>query len=709
MKPLYYLMFLVLISSPYATKANGVDSLLQTIQTEKKDTNTVNTLIKITNILRSNYPDSAYIYAKKALSLSEKLGFSKGENAAIYQLAVIEYFKGNYEKALEYIEMSKVILSRNKSLQKELAASLNVEGSIYKNMGDYVKAIEVYNQSLKIAENQNDYHTWVLVSNNKANIYRREGKHDKAIKIYEKALNLCKIHNLEADRTLVLGNIGLVYKEQKNYEIALKYYKEVLAIHRKNNNKRNAATILNNIGNLYGEQKKYSQALKAQQEALDIREEIGDLPGEASSLINIADIYLNAFRDYDKALNYAQRGLGINRKTNSNTDIANALIVIANIYKEQKNYNKAIDNAKQGLSFLDNIDALSLKKEACRILSESYELTGNYKDAVICFRQYQEIKDTIFSQRNRDAINNLNRRYNTEQHELELASQQALLDKEKTKRSLYLGIILFLVALGGLSFYTIQQKQSANQKLKQLNEEAKAHNDELLMAQNRLKLANQDLNSFTSMASHDLKEPLRMMSSFSQLLKRRNKNLNESSQEYIDYIIDAAQRMSRMLDDMLNYSTNRIYIENMEYLNTNEVLATVQKNLQLRIEENNAIVRIVNDLPQIKGQKSLIEQIFQNLIANGIKFQRLNVRPEITITAESTGKENIFKITDNGIGIASENQAKVFQLFQRFNEQYEGSGIGLTTCKKIMELHNGTIDLESEIGQGTTFILKFPK
>jgi signal transduction histidine kinase len=231
----------------------------------------------------------------------------------------------------------------------------------------------------------------------------------------------------------------------------------------------------------------------------------------------------------------------------------------------------------------------------------------------------------------------------------------------------------------------------------------------MLLTQNRLKVANQDLNSFTTMASHDLKEPLRMMSSFSQLLKRRNKNLNESSQEYIDYIIDAAQRMSRMLDDMLNYSTNRIYIENMEYLNTNEVLATVQKNLQLRIEENNAIVRIVNDLPQIKGQKSLIEQIFQNLIANGIKFQRLNVRPEIIITAESTGKENIFKITDNGIGIASENQAKVFQLFQRFNEQYEGSGIGLTTCKKIMELHNGTIDLESEIGQGTTFILKFPK
>jgi signal transduction histidine kinase len=708
MKFLYYLILWVLISSSYATKASSVDSLLQIIKTEKKDTNTVNRLIEITNILRSNYPDSAHIYAEKALHLSEKLGFSKGTNSAIYQLAVIEYFKGNYEKALKYTEMSKELLVRNKSLQKELAATLNVEGSIYKNIGDYTNAIKVFNQSLKIAENQKDYHLWVLVSNNKANIYRREGKHDEAIEIYEKALKICKKYNLEEDKVLVLGNIGLVYKEQKNYETALFYYKKTLEVHQKNNNKRNIAINLNNIGNIYTDQKKYNEALKVQQEALKIRKEIGDLSGEGSSLINIANIYLNAFRDYDKALEYAERSLEINQKTNSNTDIANALIVIAHIYREQKSYDKAIEYAKKGMMLLDDIDALLLKQEACQILAESYELTGNYKDAVVCFREYQEIKDTVFSQKNRDAINDLNRRYRAEQYEQELGSQQVLLDKEKTKRSFYLGIILFLIALGFLSFYTIQQKQFANQKLQELNEEVKAQNEEMLLTQNRLKVANQDLNSFTTMASHDLKEPLRMMSSFSQLLKRRNKNLDESSQEYINYITDAAQRMSRMLDDMLNYSTNRIRIENMEYLDTNKLLATVQENLKLRIEENNVVIHVANNLPQIKGQASLIEQTFQNLIANGIKFQQLNVRPEISITAESTAKENIFKITDNGIGIAPENQANVFQLFKRFNEEYEGSGIGLTTCKKIMELHNGTIDLQSEIGEGTTFILRFP-
>jgi tetratricopeptide (TPR) repeat protein len=336
---------------------------------------------------------------------------------------------------------------------------------------------------------------------------------------------------------------------------------------------------LNNIGNIYFEQKKYNQALEIYQEALGIRQEIGDLAGESKSLTNISNIYLKAFRDYDKALEYAQKGLDINQKNNSNTDIVDSFIVIANIYQEQKNYAKAIENAKRGLTFLENIDELQLKQTAYEVLAKSYEATNNYKDAVFYFREFQEIKDTIFSQTNRDAIIDLNRRFRSEQHEQELANKQALLNKEKTKRSLYLGTILFLVIVGFFGFYIIRQKQFANQKLKELNEEVKTQNEELLMAQNRLKVANQDLNSFTSMASHDLKEPLRMMSSFSQLLKRRNKDLDESSQEYMNYITDGAQRMSRMLDDMLSYATNNVSIENMEYLSINEVLTTVQKNL----------------------------------------------------------------------------------------------------------------------------------
>ncbi|NJN77699.1 MAG: tetratricopeptide repeat protein [Saprospiraceae bacterium] len=707
MKP-RHLIFLILIITSFTTKASSVDSLLQLIQTEKKDTNRVNILLNITVELRSNYPDSAKSYANQALQISKRVGFSKGKNEAIYQLSVIEYFKGNYEQALKYIKISKELLSRNKKFERELALTLIIEGNVYKNIGNYNKAIEIYDECLRISKRQKDNHLWIIVSNNKANIYRREGNHDEAIKIYEEALKLCKTEDFEADRIMVLGNIGLVYKEQKEYETALSYYEQVLAYHEKTGNKRSTAILLNNIGNIYSDQEKYNQSLKAHQESLEIRQEIGDLSGQASSFLNIGNIYLKAFRDYKRALEYSMRSLEINQKINSNEGTANAFLTIANIYQEQKNHKKAIENGEKGLLLLENNDALQLKQSAYEILSASYEAIGNYKTSITYFRKFQEVKDSIFSQTNRDAVNDLTRKYRLEQHEQELTGQQILLDKEKARRSLYLGVIIFLLVLGFLSFYTIRQKQSANSKLQQLNEEVKAQNEELLLAQNRLKVANQDLNSFTRMASHDLKEPLRMMGSFSQLLKRRNKNLDESSQEYIGYITDAAQRMTRMIDDMLSYATNNIRIENMEQLDLNQVLSTVKENLKLRIKENNAVINVADNLPSIKGQDSLIGQVFQNLIANGIKFQQPDIRPEINITAESTSTENIFKITDNGIGIAPENQTKVFQLFKRFNHEYEGSGIGLATCKKIVELHNGTIDLESEEGKGTTFILRFP-
>ncbi len=701
-----YLIFFIIIIFSFTTKASSVDSLLRVVNVEKKDINTVNALIKITKHLRSNYPDSAAIYANQAFRLSKKIGFSEGSNSAVYELSVIEYYKGNYDKSLEYIVLSKKLLKKEKGLKRKLASTLLMEGTVYKKMGNFSKAIEIYNECLQVGKKLKDHHFWILASNNKANIYRRQGNHDVAIQMLEAALELSQKHNLKKDEIMVLGNIGLVYKSQGEYEMALIYLKKVLLYLRENNNKRNIAINLNNIGNIYSEQEKYNEALKAHQEALKIRENIGDKSGEASSFLNIGSIYLRAFKDYDNALKFTNRSLKISEEIQSDNNIASALLAIAEINKEQRNYEEAIVNAKSVLKILKNVDRLELREDAYDILSKSYEAIGGYREAISYFREHQAVRDSLFSQNNRDAISNLMQKHQTEQYEDRLNRQ---LDKAKANRSFYLGVISFLIVLGFLSFYSIRQKQVANSKLQQLNDEVNARNDELLMTQNSLKVANQDLNSFTRIASHDLKEPLRMMSSFSQLLKRRNKNLDKSSQEYIIYITDAAQRMSRMLDDMLSYATHSIHIENMEYLDVNKILETVKQNLGLRIEENNATINVSNKLPQIKGQASLIEQVFQNLIANGIKFQHPDVTPAIIVTGESTAQESIFRITDNGIGIAPENQDKVFQLFKRFNQEYEGSGIGLTTCKKIVGLHNGTIELESEKGKGTTFILRFLK
>lgn len=708
MRPRFVLLLLIFFSITLSAKSN-VDSLLRIVSTEKQDTNTVNALIEITNKLRSNYPDSAQVYAQVALEISNNLHFSKGTNQATYQLAVIYYFKGDYEKALEYIAINKKELLKNKDTRNKLASTLLVEGSVYKNMGSYSKAIEIYDECFDLAQSQKNNHLSVLVTNNKANIFRRQGKYNTALNVYLNALKICDDHNLESDKILVLGNIGLVYKEQNQYNKALTYHNQVLVYHQKKNNKRSIAIQLNNIGNIYSEQKKYNKALKAHQEAFKIREELGDLSNMASSMLNISSIYLKAFRDYDKALEYAKQSLTIKKEIKAKEGIADSHLTLADIYKEKKDFNKAIYHAEKGLEYVINIGELPLKSKGYFILSESYQGLNNHKKSLEYFKEGQIAKDSVFSKSNQQAINQLTEKYKFEKQEEQLARQQALLEKAKARRFLLIGIIFFLVALGIMSFYIIRQKQATNQRLQQLNNEVNTQNDELHLAQNRLKVANQDLQSFTRMASHDLKEPLRMMGSFSQLLRRRNKNLDESSQEYIEYITDAAQRMTRMLDDMLSYATNNIKIENLEYLNMTDLVDTVQKNLQFAIKEHNVTLTIEDNLPSFKGQASLIEQVFQNLIANGIKFSRKDVAPNINITTQTTDKHIIYNITDNGIGISPENKSRVFQLFQRLNKEYEGSGIGLATCKKIIELHDGEIGLESEMGKGTTFILTFPK
>ncbi len=710
MKFRYILLFLFL--STLLSAESNVDSLLQAVATQKQDTNQVNNLIVITIDLRSNYPDSAQIYAERALQLAEKLGFSKGTSDAIYQLAVIQYFKGDYEKALEYIEINKQQLKKIPQPEKALLSTFILEGNIHKNIGNHAKAMEIYNNSLIIAKKIKDNHLWVLISNNKANIYRRQGRHGEALKVYLQALKICEGDELIEDKILVLGNIGLLYKEQKKYDKALQYYKETLIYRRKSDDKRGIAIALNNIGNLYSDQKKYKKALLVQEEALKIREEMNDFSGVASSLGNIGTIYYLAFGNYQKALEYTQRSLTMKLKINEKEGIADSYLTISDIYNKQGFYKKAIENAMQSLNNIEELNNIQLQQKAYQILGETHEKLGDYKMALTYFKKEQVVNDSIFSKTNRDAVNELTEKYQFEKQEQTIYTQQLKLEqqeaREKINRSIFLGVITLLAILGMFGFYTIQQKQSTNKKLKDLNTEIKGQNTELLLAQNRLKVANQDLQSFTSMASHDLKEPLRMMASFSQLLQRRNKNLDETSQEYISYITEAANRMTRMVNDMLSYATNTIVIETLEYLDLNEVINSVQKNLQFIITESKAVISVQNNLPSIKGQASLIEQVFQNLIANAIKFQRPTVTPIVTLTYEVIDENIVFKIIDNGIGIAAENQVKVFALFKRFNQEYEGSGIGLATCKKIVELHNGTIRLESTLEQGTTFILTFP-
>lgn len=225
-----------------------------------------------------------------------------------------------------------------------------------------------------------------------------------------------------------------------------------------------------------------------------------------------------------------------------------------------------------------------------------------------------------------------------------------------------------------------------------------------------LKNANQELKNFAHATSHDLREPLRMIKSFGQLIKRRYKDkVDHEGNEYLNFITDASIRMERLIQDLLEYATTNTNLKETTNISLNDIIQVVKNNLYLKIQETNTEIN-VDSLPNIVGHYSLITQLFQNLIANGIKFQQKDINPVITIKSEEKDGQYIISIQDNGIGIEEQYHKQIFDIFNRLHNKavYDGSGIGLATCKKIIALHKGEIWLESTFGQGSTFFLSFP-
>jgi len=227
----------------------------------------------------------------------------------------------------------------------------------------------------------------------------------------------------------------------------------------------------------------------------------------------------------------------------------------------------------------------------------------------------------------------------------------------------------------------------------------------------QLKKSNEQLKRFVYVASHDLKEPLRSIGSFTYLLdKELGENLNETNKEYLNFVSGGVKRMSVLLDDLLSYSR----VENATNfpkttINLNALIANLKANLTSLIKSSNGTILIDKELPAIYGCATQINQLFQNLISNALKFKGNNP-PLIKISWKESADNFTFSVQDNGIGIPKQYQSKIFDAFERIDKnKYEGSGIGLATCETVAKNHNGKIWLTSEIDKGTTFYFTIPK
>ena len=262
----------------------------------------------------------------------------------------------------------------------------------------------------------------------------------------------------------------------------------------------------------------------------------------------------------------------------------------------------------------------------------------------------------------------------------------------------------------------IEERKASEERVKLLNEQLVANNESL-------KQMNEELDQFAYMASHDLQEPLRKIQVFSDKILRNN-NFDPDSEKYFGKIINSSRRMQKLINNLLDFSRHTVSTNDFKKTPLNELVKNVVTEMEVEIEKSNATINY-EDLPVVSAVPGLMQQLFYNLFSNAIKFRKPSVDLVIDVKAEKMNPVDLskfykygrgrdyYKITvqDNGIGFDDKYAEDIFRVFKRLHsyQEFEGTGVGLSICKKIVEKHNGFIRAESKIDSGSTFIIGLPE
>lgn len=331
--------------------------------------------------------------------------------------------------------------------------------------------------------------------------------------------------------------------------------------------------------------------------------------------------------------------------------------------------------------------------------------------------------DDFFPQAERDVFNKIDRRTfrtgKTTINEESFTRIKGMTRIISTKKSVFttltgnkilVGVSRDVTEINDAREYLKKQAKELKKQVDIRTKQLETKKDELEQAVEKLKSLNSDLDCFAHICCHELREPLRTISSFSKIvLDEYTNGKNNNIIDYLQIINQGATRMDKLIKSILEYSTNGLYSNTMSFFSSNDLILEVLDMMDHYIQERNAIVYF-SDMPYIYADRLQILQLFQNLINNSIKFCTPETPPVIAINAAQKGKFTEFQIKDNGIGIAKKYHKEIFLPFKKFHSRAEGSmyGIGLSLCKKIIENHGGSIKLNSKENAGTTFKFLLP-
>ena len=705
------LFFLALFVHVNVTATN-IDSLKNeaNISASKVKIDLINKIAD--HYIKSNI-DSAIFYSKKALRLSSSIQYSDGRISSLNMLAFAYYIKNNEDKTREY---AKEALEYSRKTENNLgkAQACNVLGLIEWKIGAYPKAVDYYLKALDfatLAENKVE----IAKSNNYLGlVYWKTGNYPKSINYFYTSLELKQELNDSYEVALTLNNLSNIHNEIGDYKQAIQFAHKALEISEQLDSKYTLGRALGNLGISYLKTKQTSKALEYLKRALSVKKESGEVKGLAYTLIDVGNIHFQT-KDFVIAKQYYDEALEIMTTINDAHGLSIVLNKLAKILFEQRNFTAA-------KSFLDKSNVFAKRENLKENIKENYLLyfkifegQGKNKQALIYYKYYSELKDSLGNENINSRIKELNINYETNQKEKEnelLKQSNTIQSLELEKQKQYNFVLLTATLLGLFVIGGVILRYNYLRKTKEITEKK---NKKIEKQKTELKQLNATKDKFFSILAHDLKNPFQTILGYSNLLSTEFKLMSEDEKiNVIAQINNVSKSSYQLLENLLSWAntqTGRIEYLPKEY-NLEKLTADTLQLVKAQADRKFQKIEIrVDSNILVYTDSNIFSTILRNLLTNAVKFSKIN--STIIIEASEKEKNILLMVEDNGSGIMPDGVNDLFTLKTAKNSEgtafESGTGLGLVICREFVEIYDGKIWAESEYGKGSKFYFTIPK
>jgi len=649
-------------------------------------------------------------------SLYMKLNLLKGEEKAsvLYQIAMLQI--DTYpDSALHYLESAELIIGDNENSEILPEVLVNI-GLIFSWKDEFERSLFYTRHAFELFQDRGNIDQVGYTALKMGNIYFHLGDYSRAMEYYLESMDAYEQTENKSRIAHIHNNLGTISHETGDLENAELQYRESLRLYREVDDRVRTLKVLNNLGTLFYDKKAYDSALVYLNDVL-IFSESDTLDNNyliSSACNNLALVY-HDMGEPDAGMVYLYRSLSKAREISNTYNIVSAYINLGSFHSELGNFDSAAYYLETGLALIDTTGYQTLKLELLKETSRMYAAKNDFRRAYFWGCKADTLDKMIFNQDMSRKLANLRVGY-------EQDFQNSEIDRLKNERLnqlklayAYLISIIVTIILIVIIAINLRAKRSANKQLKDKNNQLTETIQRLKDSEEELKNLNQSKDRLFSIVAHDLRNPVAAISGFTELLHDNFDQLDtETQKEYLLQIMQGTQRMQNLLENLLIWARSQMKAVNFEpeKINVKELVADSIKQVAANLE--NKKLKYSTEINQdiyVYGDYSMILTVVRNILMNAVKFSFPG--GNIIIRAFPENGQCVISIKDEGIGIQSEIQGKIFSGDSFFSTPgtsgEPGSGLGMKISREFMEKNNGEIGVKSEPGKGTTFYIKLPR